>query len=342
MSEQPSLRYHLGSYVRVTAMVFMGLVLVGTIAFKLAGGEEWSLFDALYMTVITITTVGFEEVHRLDPAGRLVAILLIFLGVGAVIYLSGSAAEAIIAGRLMWRRRVERAIRKLQGHYIICGRGRMGRAIAAEFRHRNTPYVVVDAAEPPLDTDELVVVGDATDDETLIRAGIERAAGLVTVLGSDPDNVYVVVTARSLRPDLFIVARASDDKAARNLERAGAQRVLNPYERGGVIMAQVLLRPRVVDFLEEVSLGAGLDLQMEQFEVRAGSSLAGKKLRDTDLRARLNVIVTAILRGGDVKIFNPSPDEEIHPGDILIGMGRPEALDELSRLVRGESRAAGA
>lgn len=320
--------------LKVAGITIALLMLLGTIGFRITGGPEWTVLDGLYMTALTISTVGFHEVHPLGPEGRIVAMLLIFSGVGTLIYVTGSVAEAVIKGRVFWRQRVINKAKVLSGHYIVCGFGRVGQAICRSLRHQGVDYVAISLEDPPNDTEDLVVVGDATDDATLITAGIKRARGLVAVLGNDAANIYCVLAARALKPDLFIMARCSEERSASKLRAAGAQRVINPYERGGVLMAQVMLRPEVVDYVEEVFRGAGLEVYFEEVSVAPDSTLAGQTLRTSPIRPELDIIVTAIVKSGGWKIFNPPPDERIDPGDVLIVLGRSSGLDRLRALAQ--------
>ncbi|HHN75293.1 MAG TPA: potassium channel protein [Acidobacteria bacterium] len=329
---------YLGHPLLAAALAVGTLLAAGTLAFKLAGGPSWSLLDAFYMSVITVTTVGYAEVHPLTTAGRMVAVVLILVGTGLVIYILGSLSEAVIRGRMFWRRRTLRRIQQMSQHYIVCGYGRVGRAVCQQIAEHGGSYVVVNREDPPTAQAAAWVVGDATDDEILRQAGIERARGLVTALGSDAENIYTVLAARTLNPGLLIVARCGEDRSARKLLAAGADRVLNPYERGGQLIAQVMLRPKVVDFIDAISQGVGIDIHLEQVEVAHGSSLVGSVLRDSPIRRELDIIVTAILKAAGEKLFNPSPDEPIEAGDVLIAMGRPAALDRLARLAAGAGR----
>lgn len=321
------------SRLRSAALTVLALVFAGTVAFKLVGGPDWTWLDALYMSVVTISTVGYEEIHALDDTGRIVAMFVILGGVGALFYALTSAAEAVVEGRVLWRRRVAKQIDRLEKHFIICGFGRVGQAIASELRAHRVPYAVVSLDEHE-GLDEPLIVGDATNDEVLERAGLSRARALVVVLGSDADNTYTVLAARTRRPDLFIVARSGAARSAKMLEAAGADRVINPYERGGVIMAQVMMRPRLVDFLEEVGRGTGIEASFEEIEISPGSALVGQSLKESPIRRELDVIVTAIRRDDGSSVFNPPPDEVIREGDLLIVIGKAIGLDKLSTLAR--------
>ena len=327
--------------VRQAIYTGAGVLAAGTLAFRLVGGSGWSVLDAFYMSVITATTVGYREVHPLDSWGRLVAILVSLGGVGTLFYALTSVAEVVVESGVMRRRRLARRVRRLRNHFIICGYGRVGEAICHELRAQRAPYAIVSLDEPAIDADDPIIVGDATNDETLIKAGIERARGLVAVLGSDAENIYTILAARALRPDLFIVARCSEDRSAKKMLAAGANRVINPYERGGMIMAQVLMRPRVVDFLEEVGRGTNYNVSFEEIEVGTGSVLIGQALRDSPIRRELDVIVTAIRRPDGTTVFNPSPEQVIARGDILIVMGNPEGLDRLGAMARSGAAARG-
>jgi len=337
--DQP--RVGIGREIRVGVAAFAALLLFGTIAFKLSGGEEWSWFDAFYMMILTVSTVGYHEVHALTVVGKVVAIVVIFMGVGIVLYLAGTTAEALIEGKLFWRRRVQRTVRRMSGHLIVCGHGRVGRAICQELRAQSVPFVVIDREEPPEAENEPQIVGDATDDETLRQAGIDRCRGLVAVLGSDAENIYTVLAARALRPDAMIVARCTEERSRRKLEAAGARRVINPYLRGGILMARSVLRPQVVDFVEEISNATGVDILLGEVEIAESSSLNGSALRASGIRNELDIIITAIVKRRGDKIFNPSPDETIETGDVLIAMGRAASLEQLDAMARGKLSTAG-
>ncbi|MDQ3919796.1 MAG: potassium channel protein [Acidobacteriota bacterium] len=316
-----------------------GVVAFGTVGFHLV--EGWSLLDALYMTVMTVTTVGYGAPQELSPAGRAFAIVFMVVGVGTAGYLLSSAVQALVRSEILaayGERRRQREMSKIRDHYIICGAGRVGRRIVREMRRAGVPFVAVEsnallAAELGL-PDSQVLVRDATLDETLVEAGVERAHGLAACLADDAANLYVVLTARTLNPALHIVARAVEESAEPKLVRAGANRVIAPTIIGSHRMAQALLKPAVADFMDSIT-AESLDLAFEQVEIAHGSHLAGRKLKDTTIRSALDIVVAAIRRKGGEMIFNPSGDTQIREGDLLIGIGRAESLAELGAQARG-------
>ncbi len=299
--------------------------------------EEWSFVDALYMTIITITTVGYAEVHPLTTSGRIFSIFLIVGGVSGALYALSGIAGYIIEGHLgttLGRRRMEKTIRKLKGHFILCGYGRVGQEIARIFTEEGVPFVIIDKDRESIATAEkdgyLYVFGDATSDEVLKEAGIERARGLVAALGSDADSVYITLSARGLRPDLFIEARASSSMAGAKLKKAGANRIVAPYNLGARRMAELALRPAVVDFIDTVIRSRGRDLQMENITVSHDSTLAG--LTVEEIRRRTKAAILTISRKGGKLLVNPSIEETIEAGDRLITLGTKKQLGALEEI----------
>ncbi|MBM4287075.1 MAG: potassium channel protein [Deltaproteobacteria bacterium] len=310
---------------------------IGTLGYMVV--EGWSLFDGLYMTVITLTTVGYGEVRPLSQPGRTFTILLIFLGVGFMFYVATAIAQAVVEGQLQdvfGRRRLEKKIRNLKDHFIICGFGRIGEVIARELSHNNIPIVMVDNRPqhtPFLErSGYLHVIGNATQEEVLLAAGIEQARGLISVVSSDADNVYIVLTARSMKPDLNIVARAGETGSQQKLRRAGANVVISPYELGGQRMAQTILRPTVVDFMD-VAFGEAIDLSLEEIPVGSSGDIIGQPLKESGLRQRLDLIIVAIKRLDGSMLFNPQSDTRILQGDTLIALGSKANLDKLMRIL---------
>jgi voltage-gated potassium channel len=321
----------------ISIISIIGVIIFGTIGYTII--EKWSLFDSLYMTIITLTTVGYEEVHRLTKAGRIFTTFLILTGVGVMLYALGVAARVILEGEIrdiLGRKKLSKAIETIKNHYIICGYGRMGRIICKEMMQGKVPFVVVEDSPDvvsTMDRDILVLQGDATQDSVLRDAGIERAKGLISVLSSDSDNLYVVLSARGLNPNLRIVARASEEGSDRKLLRAGADDVVSPYYIGGLRIAHTVLKPAVVDFLEFATKSGNLELQIEEVRVKDNSHIIGKNLDECGIRKELGIIIVAIKRESGEMEFNPTSTSLIRKGDTLIAMGETKQLRELERLV---------
>ncbi len=321
-----------------------GLALaVALLVLVLAGGtvgymaiEGWNAWDAFYMTVITVTTVGYKEVHELSRAGQLFTIGLIFGGVGAALYTFTLLAVVVVEGGLpkrLQRRRRARMLDEITSHFIICGYGRIGSIVARQFQRQGVPFVVVERdperLQAAVETGALAVEADASREEVLKRVGIERARGLIAAVGTDAENVYAVLTARVLRPDLYIVGRAETEDATAKLKRAGADRVISPYQIGGVQMAQTALRPAVVDFVELATSSESLELAMEEIPVERDSPLDGRSILSANLRQRFGVIVVGIQRPDRRMLFNPEPDTVLRGDDTLVVLGPPESLRQL-------------
>ena len=311
------------------------IIIAGAIGYIII--EGWSLIDALYMTIITITTVGYAEVHPLTAAGRVFSIFLIVGGVSGAIYALSGIAGYIIEGHLgttLGRRRMERSIAKLKEHFILCGYGRVGQEIARIFSEEGQNFVVVDKDREGIASaekdDRLHILADATDDEVLKEAGIEQAHGLIVAVGNDADSVYITLSARGLRRDLFIEARASSSSAEAKLRKAGANRIISPYSLGARRMAQLALRPSVVDFIDTVIYRRGRELQMENIVVGSNSTVAGLTVEEAHRRTKAAVL--AISKRGGKLLANPRGDETIESGDHLIAMGARGQLSNLEEI----------
>ena len=327
-------------HLRFSLLILLATIALGTAGYTLI--EGWSPFDSLYMTVITLATVGFREVHDLTHEGKAFTMVLIVFGAGIIAYTVGSLIQFMMEGQLqniLGRRKLEKEIEKLQGHYIVCGYGRIGTLICKEFRARPIPFVVVEkdpaAAEKLNAEGYLFVRGDATDDETLVSAGIRRARGLITAVTSDTENVYITLTARGLNPELFILARAGEEGSEKKLKRAGASKVISPYIIGASRMAQAVLRPSVVDFIEIATAGENLELQLEEIRVTAASTLVRKTLVSSGIRRDWGIIIVGIKKKAGEMLFNPASDTLIEAGDILITLGQKAAIQNLERVASG-------
>jgi voltage-gated potassium channel len=321
---------------RKKLMLTVGLIIL-IVSFGIVGYmtlEGWSFFDSLYMTIITLTTVGYREVHDLSLKGQLFTILLIIGGVGTVFYALHTGAKIILEGELQeifGRKRLEKRIKELKDHYIVCGYGRMGKIICRELKEKNIDFVVIERAPDPLieKEDILIFAGDATKDEILKELGIERARGLISVLPTDAENLYVVLSARGLNQGLMIVARAGEEGSEQKLIRAGADRVVSPYHIGGLRIAHTVLKPAVVDFIEFATKSGNIDLQMEEIVIQKNSGLVGLTLDECGFGRDLGIIVVAIkTTTGDMK-FNPTFRSHVSAGDTLIALGETSKLKTL-------------
>lgn len=320
----------------IFALIFITCVVIaGSAGYMLI--EGWSCLDSLYMTIITIASVGYKEIHDLSANGRIFTIILIISGVGSVTYALTTIAKIIVEGEIQevfGRKRLEKKIKELKGHYIVCGYGRMGRIICRELKEKDIKFVVIEKRPDTFGTGEetLVLKGDATKDENLKEAGIEKAKGLISVLPTDAENLFVVLSARELNPKLFIVARAGEEGSEQKLLRAGADRVVSPYHIGGLRIAHTVLKPAVVDFIEFATKSGNIDLQMEEITVQHNSKLAGLTLDECGIGRDLGIIVVAIKKAsGDMK-FNPTFRTAIKAGDTLIALGEIPKLRALENM----------
>jgi len=311
---------------------------IGTVGFTLIDG--YPPFDAFYMTLTTMTTVGYGEIHPLSRAGRIFNSFLIFFGFSILSIGVGFITQTVIElefGEAIERRRNKRMIDHLQDHFIVCGFGRVGRGAAVELRHAGVPFVVVDIlperAEQAMRAGMLAVAADSTHDETLRQVGVERARGLVAALASDADNLFVLLSAKGLNPGLYVATRAAEEGAEEKMRRAGADAVFAPYVITGHRLAQSLLRPHVVQFLDFTTKDIGMDVSIEQVRVQNDSEVVSKTIKDLQLRRDFGVIVMAIRKKDGTMFFNPPAETAVHGGDYLIVMGRQDDLRALETLV---------
>ena len=321
--------------------MLLTIVVAGTIAYSVLGLNR---LDALYMTVTTVSTVGFREVGDVDDRYQVVTVALILLGTSTALYTFGVVMEGLFEGRLrdlLGRRRMTRDIARMRGHIVICGGGRVGRELVTECRARSRELVVIDTDAAALErfaTDMPFVTGDATSDAVLREAGVERAEVLFAALSTDADNVYVILAARSMNPDLFIVARAHDLYADAKLVQAGADRVVNPQFIGGRRMATYALNPNVADFLDVVVEEAGVEWQLNEIVVSEGSPYAGLSLADADIRNSTGALVLALRDADGEFVTNPGRDEVLMPGSVVIAIGTPTQLAALARAQSASER----
>jgi len=324
----------------VPVAILAALLAAGTLGYQLV--EGWGWLDALYMTVITITTVGFREVHPLSVGGRAFTMALALGGVFTAFYAGVEFIRAVVTGEIrtvLGRQRMESRLEKLSGHFVVCGFGRMGRLVAEEFSSAGLPFVVVDRDPRVLEgfsiPHGIALVGDATADEVLRRAGVERARALVTAAASDADNLFITMSARLINERLVIVARAEGEGAEVKLRRAGASRVVSPYSIGGHRVAQAVLRPNAMDFIELATRTGHLELQIEEVEVCSPSLLVGRSIKASPIRSELGIIIVAIKKPGAKMTFNPPSDTTLESGDLLITLGHRQQLDRLEEMAGG-------
>ena len=326
--------------------IFRGLILLGaillfgTIGYMLI--EGWLFFEALYMTVITITTVGYQEIREVGETGRVFTIFIIFMGMGIMAYTLGMVAQTMVEFQvrsLFGRKKLGSTIKSIRNHYIMCGYGRMGRIVTQELISKNIPLLIVDSSPDAKENLESLgipyIIDDATSEDVLMEAGIERAKGLISLVSSDADNLFITMSARGLNPNLFILVRAAEESTQKKLLRAGANRVVMPYLIGGQKMAQTIIRPTVSDFLDLALNDDTMDLNMEELAVGEGSRLNGLNLVDSGIRQEMDIIIVAIRKNDGKMNFNPSSQTLIESGDMLIAMGRTVDLDRLSEILGG-------
>lgn len=323
-----------------TSLIFILIIFViGVFGYHYI--EGWSLVESVYMTVITLSTTGFQELKPLSTAGRIFTVFLIIFAVTFLFYAIGNMNIAIFENKIFRNRKMQKKIDQLKDHYIICGFGRMGEKISSELKQRKKQFVILEKREECVEflekhNDYLYIKGDATTDENLVLAGIEKARGLVAVLGKDVDNLFAVLSARQLNKDLKIIARAEEENSREKLIKAGANRVVLPYEIGGFRIAQVLIKPSVIDYFDELFTRKDLGLHIEELKISEKSGLAGKNLTDTNIRSEMNIIIIAIYRNDGGIIYNPRSDTELMINDTLIVIGESSELLKLEKLTKNE------
>ena len=322
----------------ITVVLAVCLGAGGTVGYMLI--EHWPVLDSLYMTVITLSTIGYGEVNPVSPPGRVFTLILIVMGVGFFLYVIGNVVQFLVEGRIrlvLGRHKLDKQISQLNDHYIVCGYGRMGRAFCRYLIQRGLKFVVIEKNEdrvPILNTDHvLYVVGEATIEENLMKAGIRRASNLIATLGTDADNVFLVLLAKGLRPELYVVARASQNSSKKPLDTAGADVVVSPFDIGARRMAHAILRPGVIRFLEFAFADEGTDIHIEEIPVAASSKLVDVTLQDSGIRQKYNLIILSIIKKDGDMVFNPSADTTIGEGQRVIAVGSINSLRELEEVL---------
>ena len=324
--------------LRYSLLMLIGIIIFGTCGYYFV--EHMPLFEAFYMTIITITTVGFAEVIPLSQSGRTITVIIIILGITAGTYTIGVLVRALVEGELVkifGRIKVQKQVSELKNHFIICGFGRIGRIVCSELNDDKISFVIIEQDPTVIEHIEsqkyLYLEMDATTEEALMQAGIMNAKGIVTAVNSDANNVFITMTAKSLRPDVFVLARASEEQNEAKLFRAGATRVVSPYLIGGKRIAQMLKKPTVVDFIDCAMMGSHLDLMMEEAAIGDKSSLIGKSLIDSYLRRDYGVIIVAIKKLNGDMIFNPLPSQALEAGDVIVVIGKKEDLKRMNTIL---------
>jgi voltage-gated potassium channel len=317
-------------------LIFL-VILVGTIGYFLI--ENMTVMNAFYMTIITVFTVGFREVQVLTPAGQLFTIFIILGGVGTILFTVTKFGEIMFGGGMqafLWRKNMERQLKRFKDHYIICGHGRMGQTVRERLLEEGVPFVVIDFREDKLEALEKAkscpyLHGDATHEEILIQAGIKHAKALAALLPSDADNLYLTLTAKLINPSIFVLAKALDEEAEKKILQIGANKVVSPYKLGALKIAQGLMRPALVDFMDLIIRRQEISLLMEEIVIPRNAKIVGRSLTQCQIRQKANVIVVAVKKPGEDIVFNPSPEMELHVGDTLLVLGNDTDIKQFDK-----------
>ncbi len=325
-------------HLELCVLLLLLVILIGVTGYMTI--ENWGFLDALYMTVTTFTTVGYNEVHEVSDSGRMFTIFFIIIGVMYFLYIAGVIVQFMIEGQIrtiLGRRSLDKKIDRLKNHYIVCGYGRIGKILCKMLKRKPVDLVVIEKDEeliPVMDEDKILYIpGDAADETNLLKAGIQHAKGLVAALATDTDNVFLVLTARQLNSKLYIMARASHGELRSKLMAAGANRVESPYDMGAVSMSQRILRPTVTNFLDFALDYKREGIQMEEIPVAPSSSLVNVMLKDSGIRQQFNLIIIAVKKSDDSMLFNPSFEAVIESGDTVVAVGQEENLKKLERIL---------
>lgn len=324
------------SKIKIALAILLTIIIIGTIGFHVI--EGWSIVDSFYTAIATLSTVGYGDFSPDTTAGKLFTVFVIIFGVGMMFYTLVLLAETFIEGRvrnLLGRGRLEKIIEKMNNHYIICGGGRIGFLICRELMAEKIPCVLIDnnpeVIQKAQDEGFIYCKGDATQDKVLIAAGIKQAKGIVCVLPTDAENLYIILTAKELNQKIYIMARSEEEESEHRLLRAGADKVMSPYTLGGVRMAMAIMRPAMLDFIEITTNRQSLELRMEEIPIGKNSSFLSKTLEDSGIRKRFGLIIVAVKKDSGKMIFNPMANYIIEEGDRLISMGEDENVKQFSQ-----------
>jgi voltage-gated potassium channel len=330
-------------HLKLCVLLLLLVILIGVTGYMTI--EHWGFLDALYMTVTTFTTVGYSEVHEVSDLGRMFTIFFIIIGVMYFLYIAGVIVQFMVEGQIrtiLGRRSLDKKIDRLKNHYIVCGYGRIGKTLCTILKRKAVDLVVIEKDQdiiPVMVENKIIYIsGDAGDETNLIKAGIRHAKGLIAVLATDTDNVFLVLTARQLNPDLYIMANASHNESKPKLLAAGANRVELPYDMGAVSMAQRIIRPTVTNFLNLALAQKRKDIQMEEIPVSPSSELVNVMLKDSGIRQQFNLIIIAVKKPDDSMLFNPSFEAVIESGDTVIAVGQEENLKKLEKILNPTNR----
>ena len=328
---------------RTTNLIIVVLLAVFLVALGTAGYmviEGWTIMDSVYMTVITLSTIGYGEVNPVSQPGRIFTLILIVMGVGFFLYVIGNVVQFLVEGRIrliLGRHKLDKQISHLNNHYIVCGYGRMGRAFCRYLIQKGLKFVVIEKNDdriPVMNADHvLYIVGEATIEENLLTAGINRASNLIATLGTDADNVFLVLLAKGLNPEVYVVARASQNASKKPLDTAGADVVVSPFDIGARRMAHAILRPNVIRFLEFAFADESTDIHIEELPVAASSKLVNVTLQESGIRQSHNLIILSIINKDGEMLFNPSASTTIGAGEKLIAVGNINSLKELEQIL---------
>lgn len=312
---------------------FISLIIIGSLGYYTIGGSDWTLLDSLYMTIITLASVGYGEVHVLDNYGKIWSILLIIFGVTGIGALFRTINEEFIQSKRFWKKKMEKTISKLRNHHIICGYGRMGAVIAKELREKNQKFLIIEnnekKVEEIIDKGMLCLQGDATSDDTLLSANIHKASGVAVVLDTDQDNLFVTMTIKTKYPDIFLLSRCAKEDNQSKLIRAGANRVINPYISGGHRMAEILIKPQVEDSISVISpKNSKMNLTIDEISLSGVDKYDGVTIKESGIRNKYGVSVVGIMDDKGKSTINPSSDELLSSNQTIILIGEVEKMDK--------------